>query len=73
MYFMHPVYILHTWDYTKSILPWKEIISFRFLANSEKLEEASRKLINENKLKAGKSVTVIDVIAFSNVLYFLTG
>ena len=39
------------------ILPWKEIISFHF--NSEKLEEASRKLINENKLKAGKSYDIV--------------
>ena len=52
------------------ILPWKEIISFHF--NSEKLEEASRKLINENKLKAGKSYDIDwSQIVFSSMLYFL--
>ena len=41
------------------ILLWKEFVHvpFPFLSNSEKLEEASRKLINENKLKAGESIT----------------
>lgn len=59
------------WSLFQCILPWKEIISFHF--NSEKLEEASRKLINENKLKAGKIWCIIDwsQVAFSNIVYFL--
>ena len=35
---------------------YSSMVRYHFLSfNSEKLEEASRKLINENKLKAGKS------------------